>query len=90
MKFVGKPYEGKLHVRFDEGEWLSTFYSTILTRGHARGAWVSGSVFFQVKREVCMQNMQSYHSQINADVYETSVPSFCNLKGGYLINCPFQ
>ena len=39
-----------------------------MTRGHTRGAWVSGSVFFQVKREVSIHNMQSYHSQINADV----------------------
>jgi hypothetical protein len=39
IKFVGKPspvgdfeasYEGKLHVRFDEGEWriFATLYST--------------------------------------------------------------
>jgi len=33
MKFVGKPYEGKLHVRFEEGEWakIATLYSTIMT-----------------------------------------------------------
>jgi hypothetical protein len=30
---VGKPYEGKLHVRFDEGEWrkpLSTLHSNLI------------------------------------------------------------
>ena len=30
MKFSGKPYAGKLHVRFDEEGWLSNPYSTAL------------------------------------------------------------
>jgi len=38
------------------------------TRGRARGSWVCGRLFFQVKREVCTQNMRSYHSQVNAHV----------------------
>ena len=35
MKFSGKPYAGKLHVRFDEEGWLSNPYSTAL-QGAAR------------------------------------------------------
>ena len=34
MKFSGKPYAGKLHVRFDEEGWLSNPYSTDLRERH--------------------------------------------------------
>ena len=41
MKSVGKPYEGKLHVRFDEGKWILdimvyTYLGTLARRGGRR------------------------------------------------------
>lgn len=32
MKFVGKPYSGEPHVRFDEGERASVPFSTLRDR----------------------------------------------------------
>ena len=61
MKFVGKPYEGKLHVRFEEGEWLGYFGHSLLynhDRPRLQTALVRGWLVLHTRFVVCIGKMQ--------------------------------